>query len=308
MSSTTHTPILLLIFNRTEQAMKVFGQIRLQQPEQLFIAADGPRPDQPGEMEACEAVRTAVLTGIDWPCKVETLFRPHNLGCGKAVSTAIDWFFSQVEEGIILEDDCLPDPTFFSFCTAMLAKYRSNQHILHINAGNYQSGAWRGEGSYYFSRYAHVWGWATWRRAWQYYDFSLNRYSHFPPQGLNTFLQAELQSIYQAQTDTWDIQWFMSVWFHKGWVITPNISLVKNIGFGKNATHTHSTPKWFNKIRYGKIAEISHPEGNYIDEEADRFTVQTLYNPGSLSIRIKKIVKNNTLLYNFYKRIYRLAN
>ncbi|MEZ2335355.1 nucleotide-diphospho-sugar transferase [Mucilaginibacter sp. RCC_168] len=300
-----HTPILLLVFNRPEQALLVFEQIRLQQPEQLFIAADGPRFDQPGEEAMCDATRAAVLNGIDWPCKIETLFRSHNLGCGKAVSTAIDWFFSQVEEGIILEDDCVPDLTFFSFCTAMLTQYRLNQNIMHINGGNYQFGTQRGNASYYFSRYAHVWGWATWRRAWQYYDFTLDRYRHVSRQGLNTFLQSELQSIYNAQVDTWDIQWFMTVWFNKGWVITPNVSLVKNIGYGKKATHTRSVPRWFNKIQYGKITEIRHPDEINIDEEADRYTINTVFNPGSLSIGLKKIVKNNTLLYNMYKRISR---
>jgi len=298
-----HTPILLLVFNRPEQALLVFRQIRLQQPEQLFIAADGPRADRPEEAALCEATRTAVLNGIDWPCKVETLFRPHNLGCGKAVSTAIDWFFGHVEEGIILEDDCVPDPTFFSFCTAMLTKYRLSPNIMHINAGNYQAGMQRGNASYYFSRYAHVWGWATWRRAWQYYDFTLLRYQHDSRQGLNNFMRSELESIYNAKTDTWDTQWFMTVWFNKGWVITPNISLVKNIGFNRNATHTRFVPRWFNKMQYGKIADIKHPTENNIDEEADRYTINTVFNPGGLSLGLKKIVKNNALLYNLYKRI-----
>lgn len=297
------TPVLFLVFNRPEQTLKVFRQIRLQQPEQLFIAADGPRQDRPGEAALCEATRTAVLNGIDWPCEVTTLFREHNLGCGKAVSSAIDWFFSQVEEGIILEDDCVPDPTFFSFCTAMLTRHRTNETIMHINGGNYQAGISRGNASYYYSRYAHIWGWATWRRAWQYYDFTLQRYRHVSREGLNTFLQSELQSIYNAWTNTWDIQWFMTVWFNKGWVVTPNVSLVKNIGYGKEATHTRAAPGWFKKIRYGAITEISHPGNSNIDEEADRYTLNTLYSPGSLSIRLKKIVKNNTLLHKLYKRI-----
>ncbi|WP_208745859.1 nucleotide-diphospho-sugar transferase [Pedobacter kyonggii] len=303
-----HTPILLLIFNRPEQALLIFGQIRLQQPERLFIAADGPRADQPGEAALCETTRTTILNGIDWPCKIETLFRPDNLGCGKAVSTAIDWFFNNVEEGIILEDDCLPDPTFFSFCTVMLEKYRLNKNIMHVNGGNYQAGMLRGNGSYYFSRYAHVWGWASWRRAWQHYDFSLKCYKNDSRQGLNSFLQSELQSVNNAQTDTWDIQWFMSVWFNKGLVITPNISLVKNIGYGKNATHTHSVPQWFNKIQYGKIVDIKHPDNNNINEEADRYSLKTLYSPGRFYTAIKKIAQNNMWLFNQCKRIYRMVN
>ncbi|MDR6650487.1 UNVERIFIED_ORG: hypothetical protein DFS12_11093 [Chitinophaga ginsengisegetis] len=298
-----HTPVLLLVFNRPEHALLVFRQIRLQQPEQLFIAADGPRPDRPEDAALCEDTRMAVLKSIDWPCKVETLFRPHNLGCGKAVSSAIDWFFSHVEEGIILEDDCVPDPSFFPFCTTLLEKYRFNDTIMHIHGGNYQAGILRGNASYYYSRYAHIWGWATWRRAWQYYDFTLQRYRHVSREGLNTFLQSELQSIYDKRVDTWDIQWFMTVWFNKGWVITPNISLVKNIGYGKDATHTRVIPRWFKRIQYGTIADIIHPGSSNINEEADRYTINTLYSPGRLFVKLKKIVKNNTLLYNLYKRI-----
>jgi len=303
-----HTPILLLVFNRPEQAMQIFGQIRLQQPERLFIAADGPRADRAGEAALCEITRTTILNGIDWPCKVETLFRPDNLGCGKAVSSAINWFFNHVEEGIILEDDCLPDPTFFSFCTAMLEKHRINEKVMHINGGNYQGGILRGNASYYFSRYAHVWGWASWRRAWQHYDFSLQRYRDASTQGLNSFLKSELQAIYKGQTDTWDIQWYMSVWFNKGLVVTPNVSLVKNIGYGKDATHTQLVPQWFNKIQYGKITDIKHPDNNNIDEEADRYSLKMLYSPNRIYMAIKKMAQNNTWLFNQCKRIYKMVS
>ncbi|WP_293303684.1 nucleotide-diphospho-sugar transferase [Pedobacter sp. UBA5917] len=302
------TPILLLVFNRPEQALLVFGQIRLQQPERLFIAADGPRADRPEEAALCETTRTAILNGIDWPCKVETLFRTENLGCGKAVSGAINWFFNHVEEGIILEDDCLPDPTFFSFCTAMLEKYRTNEKVMHVNGSNYQGGIPRGDGSYYFSRYAHVWGWASWQRAWQHYDFSLQRYRDVSTEGLNTFLKSELQAIYRAQIDTWDIQWFMSVWFSKGSVVTPNVCLVKNIGFGTHATHTQSAPSWFNKIQYGKITDITHPESNNIDDAADRYSLKMLFSPGRFYMAIKKIAQKNTWFFNLCKRIYKMVS
>ncbi|SEW49657.1 hypothetical protein [Chitinophaga arvensicola] len=297
------TPVLFLIFNRPEQSLAVFEQIRRQQPEQLFIAADGPREDKPGEAALCEATRKAVMDQIDWSCSVQTLFRSRNLGCGKAVSSAIDWFFSQVTEGIILEDDCVPDHSFFPFCTTLLARYRFNDDVMHINGSNYQGGITRGEGSYYFSRYAHVWGWASWRRAWKHYDFSLRRYENLSRDGLNTFLRSELQSIYKGQTDTWDIQWFMSIWFKQGKVITPNVSLIRNIGFGEAATHTHSTPRWFKKIQYGTVSSIRHPANIRVDEAADRYSANTLYGAGGMYIRFKKIIKNNALLYNLYKRI-----
>lgn len=297
------TPVLFLIFNRPEQSLEVFQQIRLQKPEQLFIAADGPRLDRQGETALCETTRQKVLEQIDWPCQVQTLFQTRNLGCGKAVSTAINWFFDQVEEGIILEDDCIPDPTFFSFCAALLKKYRHDEHILHINGSNFQLGNQRGSGSYYFSRYTHVWGWASWRRAWNKYDFTLLSFQHHSRKGLNTFLQSELQQIYEGTTDTWDIQWFMTIWFNQGKVITPNINLVRNIGYGKGATHTHTVPGWFKKVKYGAIHHIIHPVENNIDELADNYSANTLYGTNSFTIKLKKIVKKNAFLYNLCKRI-----
>lgn len=286
------TPILFLIFNRLEQTLLVFEQIRLQQPAQLFIAADGPRFNKPGEVEKCEATRLAVLHRIDWECDVKTLFRVNNQGCGKAVSSAIDWFFEHVEEGIILEDDCLPDPTFFSFCTNLLSYYRTDEKIMHISGTNYQMGIERGDGSYYFSRYTHIWGWASWRRAWKKYDFSMQQYKHTSREGLNTRLRADLDAICRNEIDAWDIQWFMSTWFSKGWSITPNTNLIRNIGYGKHATHTIYIPAWFKKLRYGSIPVIIHPSVIEIDEAADRYSTNTLFKTSYLLGKVKKLVKN----------------
>ena len=297
------TPVLLLVFNRPLQTMKVFEQIRLQRPQRLFIAADGPRAGKPGEEALCTETRDRLLAGIDWPCELQTLFRPANLGCGKNVSSAIDWFFSQVEEGIILEDDCLPDPTFFTFCTAMLQRYRNNSSIMHINGSNFQAGIQRGNASYYFSRYSHVWGWASWRRAWQHYDFTLQAYRHAPLNGLNRWLLSEIETMRSKKSDTWDIQWFMSVWFNHGVAITPNTSLVRNIGYGKEATHTKRIPGWFRKMVYGAVTDIIHPQALVIDAEADHYTASKVFYTNRLTIRIKKIVKGSTLLYGLYKRI-----
>lgn len=298
-----NTPVLLLIFNRSAQALQVLEAIRQQQPAQLFIAADGPRENKPGETELCHATRDAVLHHIDWPCEVKTLFRPRNLGCGKAVSSAISWFFEEVEEGIILEDDCLPDSSFFTFCSELLERYRLDEKIMHIGGSNYQMGIERGDASYYFSKYAHIWGWASWRRAWKYYDFTLQRYSqhdstHFIPR-----FQHDLRIIYEQKIDTWDIQWFMSVLFNDGIAITPNTNLIRNTGFGQDATHTATPPVWFKRMVYNSLKEISHPLTIRTDQAADAFTVRTLFNDSQLSIAMKKIIKSNALLYNLYKRI-----
>jgi len=297
------TPVLLLIFNRPHLALQVFEQVRLQQPAQLFIAADGPRDGKPGEAELCSETREKIMAAIDWPCKVHTLFRNQNMGCGKAVSAAIDWFFHQVEEGIILEDDCLPDPTFFSFCEAMLQRYRHNENVMHINGSNFQAGKQRGGATYYCSRYAHVWGWASWRRAWRQYDYSLRIYRDASRKGLNAYLRHELSNITHKTTDTWDVQWFMTVWFNHGIAVTPNICLVRNIGYGKDATHTRRVHSWFRKIVYGSVNEITHPAKLIVDKEADRYSMQTMFSCSLLVISIKKIVKSNTLLYGLYKRI-----
>lgn len=297
------TPVLLLVFNRPAQARSLLEKIRPQQPQRLFIAADGPRPGHPADVQLCDETRNVFLRGVDWPCEIQTLFRPHNLGCGKAVSSAITWFFEQVEEGIILEDDCLPDPSFFFFCETMLAHYRGDTSVMHINGSNYQEGIPRGSGSYYFSRYTHVWGWASWRRAWQHYDFTLEHYKHLAPGGLIPTLQQELKYVLEKRIDTWDVQWFMTVWFSGGRVITPNVCLVRNTGYGKDATHTNHTPGWFKKIVYGTLTSITHPANKNIDTAADQFTADNVFSGSRLSVYLKKIVRNNPLLYKIYKRI-----
>jgi hypothetical protein len=297
------TPVLLLIFNRPNQSLQILESIRQQQPTQLFIAADGPREHKTGEAGLCEETRNTILQGIDWPCEIKTLFRDTNLGCGKAVSGALDWFFSHVEEGIILEDDCLPDPTFFSFCSMMLDRYRTHENILHVGGSNYQMGIHRGDASYYFSQYAHIWGWATWRRAWQHYDFTLLKYQHTPREGFNQRFIMDLEGIYAQKIDTWDIQWFMSVLFCKGLAITPNTNLVRNIGYGKEATHTKTTPAWFRRMVYGTLPDIIHPADIALDQAADAFTVDTIYKTSYLPRMMKKMIKENALLYNIYRRI-----
>jgi hypothetical protein len=286
------TPILFLIFNRPDQTLLVFEEIRKQQPAKLFIAADGPRFNKPGEAVLCEKAKEAILQRIDWDCEVHTLFREHNLGCGKAVSSAIDWFFDCVEEGIILEDDCLPDPTFFSFCTSLLSHYRTDEKIMHISGTNYQMGIERGDGSYYFSRYTHIWGWASWRRAWKKYDFSMQQYKDKSREGLNTRLRADLAAVCRNEIDAWDIQWFMCVWFNRGWSIIPNTNLVRNIGYGKHATHTIYIPAWFKRLQYGSIPVVRHPSVIEINEAADRYSVNTLFKTGYLLNKVKKLVKS----------------
>lgn len=299
----TDTPVLLLIFNRPDKVRELMVRLRQQRPANLFVAADGPRANRPGEALQCENARQAVLSAVDWPCQLQTLFRPHNLGCGKAVSSAIDWFFTHNEEGIILEDDCLPDPTFFSFCTTMLRHYRHDLSVMHINGSNFQFGRQRGTASFYYSRFAHVWGWASWRSAWQQYDFTLQRYKGQPTEGLSPTLKHDMKAVCSQQLDTWDVQWFLSVWFNRGWTITPNVSLVRNTGYGDGSTHTLHEPGWFKKINYGQLPVITYPEERRIDEAADRYAAAMMYSPSRFYTTVRNVIKGSPALLGLYRRL-----
>lgn len=272
-------PILFLVFNRPETTRQVFQRIKEIKPAKLFIAADGPRAGKEGEEEKTEAVRRLILDGIDWPCEVKTLFRFHNLGCGNAVSTAITWFFDNVEEGIILEDDTLPDPSFFNFCKILLEKYRYDNKIEIIGGSNFQNGKWRGGGSYYFSAYSHIWGWASWRRTWKKYDFTLNEISiedlekclqnYFDKKIVFEYWERVFQQVKNGLINTWDYQLLFSIWKNDGLSILPNVNLVSNIGFGEFSTHTTNKNDKTSNIPLSSLTEIIHPSKIVINQNAD---------------------------------------
>lgn len=278
-----NTPVLFLIFNRPDTTKIVFEAIRQAKPKQLFIAADGPREGRPDDARRCELVRQ-IASQIDWSCEVKTLFRDSNLGCKLAVSSAIDWFFSHVEEGIILEDDCLPNKSFFPYCTELLKAYRANDQVMHISGTNFQFGQKRGNASYYFSNYFHVWGWATWRRAWRLYDVNLIELDTFLAKNkiVNILkLKSEQQywtkvfnDVKRGEVNTWDYQWLFSIWANNGICITPNVNLISNLGFGADATHTVELDTRLANLKIEEMREIIHPGKISINHLADRFTFQ----------------------------------
>lgn len=242
------TPLLFLIFNRTEETARVFEAIRAQRPKYLFVAADGPRAGRPNEAEVVRQTRE-VATKVDWPCEVQTLFRNENLGCGRAVSGAISWFFDQVEEGIILEDDCLPHPDFFPFCTELLARYRDEPRIATIAGTYFFPPQLAYDGSYYVSKYFQMWGWASWRRSWKHYDFTLETQTEaewsalfqrvHPNPSEAGYWREIYQSLRGGAMDTWDFQVFFSCWRAGANHLMPGRNLVSNIGYGPSATHTN---------------------------------------------------------------------
>ena len=271
------TPILFLIFNRPKATEKVFNAIRKVQPKQLFIAADGPRLDKLEDIKRCEQTRS-VVKKIDWPCEVKTLFRTDNLGCGKAVSQAISWFFTHVEEGIILEDDCLPNRSFFDFSAIMLEKYRNNDQIMHISGTNhlFNTKLTPLNNTYFFSAFSSVWGWATWRRAWSMYDFDIHDWKNseqytthrFLNQSFRALLHEEFSNVATQKTDTWDWQWIFCIQKHNGLCITPMVNLVSNIGW--DGTHYQAVhPHHFMPTVELNKETLSHPSEKNIDFQLD---------------------------------------
>lgn len=275
-----NTPILFLIFNRPNETRIVFNRIREIKPKQLFVAADGPRAHVFEDKINCALTRD-IIKEIDWPCEIKTHFNEKNLGCGKSVSGSISWFFEHVEQGIILEDDCLPDLSFFGYCEELLEKYKNDERVFQIGGVNYQDGIRRGKGSYYFSAIAHIWGWATWKRAWDTYDFDTKALPgfiknkgidfYFSDQKLKEHWVSTFQSVHTHKIDTWDHQWTFNVFSHKGVSIIPNKNLVSNIGFGFNATHTKNDSVFANNPTFKMDLPLTHPSEVKIDKEADYY-------------------------------------
>ncbi len=275
-----------MVFNRPDHTRCVFERIREARPRRLFVAADGPRMEHPTDRERCQRAR-AVTEGVDWPCDVCRRYLAENHGCGRGVSGAITWFFEQVQEGIILEDDIVPEPSFFPFCAALLDRYRDDARVMHIGGLNTQFGRWRGVGSYYVSRYSQIWGWATWRRAWQHYDFKLERLSAFldssrmdditPNTDEQAFWMKQFSKHRQGLIDNWDAQWLFSVWDKNGIALLPNRNLISNIGVGAEASHTKKMAPRYVAMKTCPLRWVIHPPTLIPHRRADAFTFETLF-------------------------------
>ncbi|MEH1767117.1 MAG: glycosyltransferase family 2 protein [Nostoc sp.] len=241
------TPVAFLIFNRPDTTAKVFAAIRQAKPPKLLVVADGPRSDRPSEAEKCAAAR-AIIDFVDWECEVLTNYSDINIGCGKRISSGINWVFEQVEEAIILEDDCLASSNFFQFCELMLNQYRHDERIMMISGTNFL-GTWKSNiQSYHFSYYGGIWGWASWRRAWRYYNYEIKLWTdneikariHDVLANKKQYIYREkiFEQVYNGMIDTWDYQWSFARLLQSGLSIVPSANLISNIGFGNDATHT----------------------------------------------------------------------
>jgi hypothetical protein len=280
------TPVTFIIFNRPETTSRVFEEIRKARPPLLLLVADGPRSGHASDAELCAEAR-AVVEQVDWACEIRKNYSDINLGCRKRVSSGLDWIFSEVEEAIILEDDCLPHPTFFQFCEELLQKYRDDNRIGHIGGVNFQFGRKRMPYSYYFSRYNHIWGWASWRRAWRNYDVNIGLWPEvrdgkwlrgvLGERHLVKYWTRIFDKVYQHGVNTWDYQWMFHCWTQNRLAIIPNVNLISNIGFDTNATHTTGQSE-FNSMKTEAMKfPLSHPPFIIRDSASDEYTEKYHY-------------------------------
>jgi hypothetical protein len=274
----SNTPIAYIIFNRPRHTQQTFAAIRAQRPATLLIVADGPRPGHPTDAKNCAETR-AIVEQIDWPCTVLRNYSDVNLGCKRRVSSGLDWVFEQVETAIILEDDCIPHEDFFPYCDELLERYATDERVWVVTGNNFQQGKKRGDAAYYFSKFNHCWGWATWRRAWQHYRVDM---PFWPDWQATTDWQKKLPDpverkiwsnlldrVKGGEIDTWDYQWTACVWYYGGLTATPNVNLVTNIGFGPDATHTVSAGDQEGLPIY-PLGPLTHPKVVQQDRAADR--------------------------------------
>jgi hypothetical protein len=246
MGRTADVPLLMIAFNRPEKTRRVFEAVRAIAPRRLYLAADGPRPSVPSDLDRCEHTRKA-LDDITWPCEVQRLYQPDNLGCKRGVETAIDWFLANEDSGIILEDDCLPTADFFALCAELLDRYRNNPEVMMIGGHNPLGTWYASDSSYVFTRTTPIWGWATWRRAWAHYDPAMTSWgtpetraqvrSRMPLTEYRITSQ-RFDSVYEGRHDTWDYGWALAMLINRGVSVLPIRNLIANIGFDSEGTHT----------------------------------------------------------------------
>lgn len=291
------TPVAFIIFNRPDTTERVFAEIARARPPKLLVVGDGARTDREGEAAKVAATR-AIIKRVDWPCEVLTNFSEVNLGCKVRVSSGLDWVFEQVPEAIILEDDCLPHPTFFRFCEELLERYRDDQRVGMISGDNFQFGRRLNDDSYYFSNINHIWGWASWRNRWQHdYDVTMKHWPKVCDEGRvadwastkseHDSLTDTFEKVYQGKIDTWDYQWNFASRLNGRIAVLPNVNMISNIGFGVGATHTTGESEFSNM----SVAEIQfplkHPVAIFSSHSLDSF-----FNKRAMQTTLNQRIKN----------------
>ena len=298
------TPVVMIVFNRPRTTRIVFDAIAKIRPAKLLVIADGPRPNKPGEEEGCAQVRE-IVRGVDWQCELLTNFADGNLGCRERVISGMNWVFSQVEEAIILEDDCLPDASFFPYCAELLERYRGDSRVAYISGCNLVQRYTHTEDSYYFSRIGGIWGWATWRSEWQRYDRHLSGWPEIrnerklaeifdQPKAVASWTRIFNLMYENKGPDTWDYQWLYTNLRNNSLIIVPSVNLISNLGFGEGATHTTVEDARF-MLRAAQMEfPLRHPSSFIPSSSLDRRRVQDMFSQPlfqRLSIKIHRLAR-----------------
>jgi len=297
-----NSAVLIIAFNRPESVKQVFESVRKAKPPRLYISVDAPRPNKGMEETLlCDQVK-AVFDGVDWECQVFKLYHELNQGCKLGPVNAINWFFQHEEFGIILEDDIVPLDSFYNYCEELLIKYKDDNRIGLIGGSNLTSNMYEAKESYVFSYYTHIWGWATWRRAWETYDIKMVNWARYRKTNFvdsktdgtsffGKFWTQFFDHAYGYDVDAWDYQWLYSCWNNNLLTIVPRHSLIRNIGFGSDATHTKNVPQYINTMIVKNMEfPLIAPEVIARNIEFDSYVSRFVFKIGLLSI-IKGYVK-----------------
>lgn len=304
------SPVIFLIFRRPDLTARVFQAIRQAEPPKLLVVADGPR--NKAEEILCKRARL-ITEQIDWDCEVLRNYADENLGCRDRVSSGISWAFEHVEEAIVLEDDCLPHPSFFYYCDTLLSYYRDDERIMVISGNNFQDGQQRTPYSYYFSKYNHCWGWATWRRAWKHWNFSADEWLEFRDSGLidsvcdtleeARYWTAAFERLFlEGSPDTWDYAWTFACWSQSGLTALPSVNLVSNIGCRSDGTNITGDFRLAN-LPTDSIGEIVHPNFTCRCKAADEYTfIHAVAGPKKKHVKTKLAYLKKMLAISLLRR------
>jgi len=295
-------PVVIFVFNRPHVVDKLLTALAEVRPKTIFVVSDGPRLDRPDEASKVAECRWLFEVCISWPCEIRTNYSESNMGCRTRVVSGLNWVFSQVDRAIILEDDCIPSPTFFPFCQELLERYAVDSRIMSISGSNHvpERMAPRTE-SYYFARYHHCWGWATWARAWRHYDDSFLCWEKVR----NTPLLRELLGSWRAsiywrrifdlvhsgRINSWAYRWQLCCWLQSGYSIIPKVNLISNEGTGDDALHTRRYS--FAHAKRGEIAfPLIHPAHCIRTEQHDRYIEDHIFSK-SLFNRVRWLLEKS---------------
>lgn len=269
-------PVVIFIYKRIDNLSEIFSSIRRYHPSKIFIISDGPKNKD--EKKMINITRKAAESMVDWECNIHRIYARKNLGLKKRFSSGINKVFQQVDQAIFIEDDCLPDPTFFQFCEDLLVKYANDERVMSISGNNFFSGK-SNNNSYSFSIYPHVWGWATWKRAWKKYDVDIENWpviknnkllnSIFSSTRLQLYWLLIFQLVYMGKISTWDYQWVFACLANNGFSINPSCNLVSNVGIDSESTNTKIKSKVFRYPTRPMKFPLVHPKEIRQNIEAD---------------------------------------